>query len=104
MVGWIDLVIVLLLLLLASESIKGNGWSAKYIKWTKLDNDNQYKLKLCTSNGEELLCGNFTWSYPSCNSERSDDDTCISKYECRKENSSHGNSMQCYVEYFYCQL
>ena len=90
MLGWINSLVVPVLLLLVSGSVSVDDWSDRYMKWTKNDEDKQYNLQLCASKDDGSLCGKFTWHYP--------ETECSSKLECIKEkNYSEGNVMQCYT-------
>jgi hypothetical protein len=96
MAGWIDLVIVSIMLLLTEESI--TDWSDRYMIWTKIG-IKRYELQMCASKDEVLMCGNFTWSQQSCKAVSSVRDTknmpCFSDHNCTKTSSLakfNGNS------------
>lgn len=106
----IEFVIVPLLLLLVGQSYSTANWIERYVIWTKTGTatEKQYYLQLCASKGQEKMCGNFTWSKQSCNSN-SRRFPCFSKFICSTKNSSGGslhNAMACMLVWIstYCQL
>ena len=61
MIHLMSIVLVPALLLRANGSYSNTHWTERNMTWLNSDNDSDFKLRLCASRENELMCGNFTW-------------------------------------------